>query len=146
MIWRMTDLGDLLVLMHGARDRVSTVRAVVRTWQHVRVSREAMARRADRGAVMAYVPADEPERESVESLVRVWLAPPDGAREEREGPHGEWFGVRRGRLWWRYDPHNGAMSNEDQPEVGSGIGEEFGWLLDPAAMIGLLDFGEISPG
>jgi hypothetical protein len=142
----MTDLGDLLVLLHGARDRVSTVRAVVRTWQHVRVSREAMARRADRGAVMAYGPADEPERESVESLVRVWLAPPDGAREEREGPHGEWFGVRRGRLWWRYDPHNGAMSNEDQPEVGSGIGEEFGWLLDPAAMIGLLDFGEISPG
>jgi hypothetical protein len=76
----------------------------------------------------------------------VWLAPPDRAREEREDPGGAWFGVRRGRLWWRYDAHNGAMSNEDQPEVGSGIGQEFGSLLDPAELIGLLDFGEISPG
>ena len=38
------------------------------------------------------------------------------------------------------------MSNEDRPEVGGGIGEEFGWLLDPAAVIGLLDLGQISPG
>jgi hypothetical protein len=67
----MTELGDLLVLLHGARDRVSTVRAVVRTWQHVRVSRAAMARRADRGGFVAYGPAGEPERETVESLTRV---------------------------------------------------------------------------
>jgi hypothetical protein len=142
----VSDVGDLLVLMHGARNRVSTVRAVVRTWQHLLVSREAMARRADRGDFTAYGPVDVPERESVESLVRVWLAPPDRAREEREGSHGEWFGVCRGPLWWRYDADNGAMSNEDQPEVGSGIGQELGWLLDPAAVIGLLDFGEIGPG
>jgi hypothetical protein len=142
----VTDVGDLLVLLHGARDRVSTVRAVVRTWRHVRVSHEAMARRADHGGFVAYRPAEEPERESVESRVRVWLAPPDRVREQHEDPTDAWFGVRRGRLWWRYDAHNGAMSNEDQPEVGGGIGEEFGWLLDPAAVIGLLDFGEISPG
>jgi hypothetical protein len=142
----MTELGDLLVLLHGARDRVSTVRAVVRTWQHVRVSREAMARRSDRGGFVAYGPAGEPERETAESLTRVWLAPPDRAREQREDPSGGWLGVRRGRLWWRYDAYNGARSNEDQPEVGTGIGEEFRWLLDPAAAIGLLDFGEISQG
>ena len=111
----MGDLGDLLVLLHGARGRVSTVRAVVRAWQHVRVSREAMARRVDRGDVVAYAPADVPERESVESLVRVWLAPPDRAREEREGSHGEWLGVRRGRLWWRYDAHNGAEQRAGRP-------------------------------
>jgi outer membrane lipoprotein-sorting protein len=143
----MTDLGDLLVLLHGARDRVSTVRAVVRTWRHVRLSHEAMARRADDGGFVAYAPAGEPERESVESLVRVWLSPPDRAREEREGSDGEWYGVCRGRLWWRYDVYSGAKSNEDQPEVGSGgIGDEFGRLLDPAALIGVLDFGEISAG
>ena len=96
---------------------------------------------------MSYGAADVPEHESVENLVRVWLAPPDRAREEREGSDGEWYGVCRGRLWWRYDPHSGAMSNEAQPEVGSGgIGDEFGRLLDPAALIGVLDFGEISTG
>jgi hypothetical protein len=38
------------------------------------------------------------------------------------------------------------MSNEGEPEVRSGIGEEFAWLLDPAGLIGSLDFGEFSPG
>jgi hypothetical protein len=141
----MTDLGDLLVLLHGAGGRVSTLRAVVRTWQHIAVSREAMARRAGHGDV-AYGPAGEPQRESVEQLARVWLALPGRVREERDDPDGGWFGVRRGRLWWQYDAQNGATSNEDQPEVGSGIGEEFGWLLEPAPLIGLLDFGEIGPG
>jgi len=73
----------------------------------------------------------------------VWISHPDRAREEREDPRGSSFGVRRGGVWWRYDPDNGAMSNEDQPDTGSGIGQEFGWLLDPAALIGALDFGEI---
>jgi hypothetical protein len=144
--WRVTELGDLLVLLHGARARVSTVRAVVRTWHHVRVRDEAIARLVKRGDVVTYAPTEVPERDSAESLVRVWFAPPDRVREQREDPDGARLAVRRGRLWWRYDAHNGAMSNEDQPEVGGGIGEEFGWLLDPAAVIGLLDFGPISPG
>ena len=143
MIGRMTDLGDLLVLLHGARDRISTIRVVLRTWRHVRLSHEAMARS---GGFVTYGPAEQPAGESVECRVRLWLAPPDRAREEREDPSGAWFGVRRGALWWQYDPHNGALSNQDQPEVGSGIGEEFGWLVDPAAPIGLLDFGQINPG
>jgi len=144
--WRMTDLGDLLVLLHGARGRVSTVRAVLRTWRDIRVGGDAMARLVERGDVVAYGPGDARESRSFESLVRVWLSPPDCAREEREDPGGSSFGVRRGGMWWRYDPYNGAMSNEDQPDTGSGIGQELGWLLDPAALIGLLDFGAISAG
>ena len=144
--WRMTELGDLLVLLHGARGRVGTVRAVVRTWHHVRVRDQAMARLVERGDVVTYGPIDVPQRDSEESLVRLWFAPPERVREEREDPDGARLGVRQGRLWWHYDAQNGAMSNQDQPEVGSGVGEEFGWLLDPAAVIGLLDFGQISPG
>ena len=141
----MTELGDLLVLLHGARGRIATVRAVVRTWQHIGRSRAAMEHGAGRGGFVAYGPADEPERESVESTVRLWLAPPDRAREERRDDDGERLGVRRGRTWWAYDAHGGAVSNEEQPDVGSGIGEEFGWLLDPAAIIGFLDFDELRP-
>src|SRR5918999_5722488 len=78
--------------------------------------------------------------------MRVWLAPPDRAREEREGADGEGFGVRRGPMWWHYDPHGGAVSNEEEPEVGSGIGGEVWWLLDPAPLIGFLDYDTITPG
>jgi hypothetical protein len=141
----MSELGDLLVLLHGARQRVSTARAVVRTWRHTGVGGEAMARLVERGNVVTFAPRDVPD--SVESVVRVWLSPPDHAREEREGYDGESYGVRRGPLWWHYDAQNGAMSNEDEPEGGSsGIGEEFRRMLDPAPLLGVLDFAEISPG
>jgi hypothetical protein len=142
----VTDLGDLLVLLHGAGDRVSTVRVVMRTWRHLGIGGEAMARVLERQDAVAYGPAAVPERESYESLVRVWRSPPDRVREEREDPSGSSFGVRRGRIWWRYDPDNGAISNEDQPDAGSGIGQELGWLLDPAALIAALDFGELGAG
>jgi hypothetical protein len=72
-------------LLHGARGRVSTVRAVLRTWRHVRLSGDTLARCADDGGFVAYAPAQEWERESVESIVRVSIAPPDRAREERQG-------------------------------------------------------------
>lgn len=95
-----------------------------------------------------YAPGGGPEAdyESVESLVRVWLAPPDRAREEREGADDEGFGVRRGPLWWHYSPSSGATSNEHEPEVGGGIGEELWWLLDPAPLIGFLDFDSMADG
>ena len=93
---------------------------------------EALERSEGRGSGVGYAPADaEGDCEPIESIVRVWLAPPDRGREEREGADGEGFGVRRGGLWWHYDPHNGALSNEHDREVGSGIGEEVWWLLDP---------------
>jgi hypothetical protein len=110
--------------------------------------REAIERSARRGSVAVFGPDGDPEAdgEPIESVLRVWLAPPDRAREEREGADGEGFGVRRGPSWWHYDPHNGAMSNADDPEVGSGIGQEVWWLLDPAPPIGFLDFDTITPG
>jgi len=74
----------------------------------------------------------------------VWLAPPDRAREERDG---DAYSVRRGKLWWSYDPVNGARSNEDHPEIGSGgTGEEVWWLLDPGPIIGLLDYDGFARG
>jgi outer membrane lipoprotein-sorting protein len=135
----VSELGDLLVLMHGARGRLETVRATVRMWNHVARTHEAMTRH---GTVVTYGPAsEEVERECT---IRVWLAPPDRAREETDG---ERYSVRRGRLWWSYDPINGARSNEDRPDAGSGgTGEEVWWLVDPAPMIGLLDYDGFGRG
>lgn len=144
----MSDLGDLLVLLHGARGRIATVRATVRMWRHQQRQHEAMGRSMrDDGGVTAYASLDvESLPDTAESVVRVWLAPPDRAREEHEGADGAGYGVRRGRLWWHYSPHSGAVSNIDRPEVDSGIGEELWWLLEPAPLIGVLDFDGITPG
>lgn len=125
--------------MHEARGRLETVRATVRIWNHIARTHEAMTRR---GTVVTYGPStEETERECV---MRVWLSPPDLAREERDG---EAYSVRRGPLWWSYDPVNGARSNEDNREIGSGgTGEEVWWLVDPAPIIGLLDYDGFARG
>jgi hypothetical protein len=141
----VSDLGDLLVLLHGARGRVSTVRATVRTWQHLTRRDEATARLVESGQLRAYGPLHL-AGETVEGLTRYWIAPPDRAREEHEGDDGEYYAVRRGALWWRYDPENGALSNEDEPEIGGGIADELGLLLDAAEAIGVLDFPDIGTG
>ncbi|HEX4670738.1 MAG TPA: hypothetical protein VH279_00650 [Solirubrobacteraceae bacterium] len=142
----MSELGDLLVLLHGARGRTATVRATVRTWWDGRRMREAMERsKGHRYVTFFERDGEEEEEAAAQSVVRVWLAPPDRVREEREGAHGVGFGVRRGEVWWHYDAEGGATSNEDEPEIGTGIGEELRWLLDPAPLIGSLDFEAITP-
>ena len=142
----MSDLGELLVLLHGARRRVATVRAIVRNWRHQQRMREAMQRTERAGSVTLFGPAVGPEGVAVENVLRVWLAPPDRAREEREGADGEGFDVRRGSSWWRYDCDNGAMAGEDERGGGGDIGGELWWLLDAAPLIGLLDFDTITAG
>jgi hypothetical protein len=51
MIRAVSDLGDLLVLLHGARARISTVRANARGWRHERRVCEAMERSTRGGSV-----------------------------------------------------------------------------------------------
>src|ERR1700754_3038624 len=136
----MGDLAELLVLLHGARERISTVRATVRMWRHVRRHGEAL----QRAGWIGYAASAGPEREAVEEVVRVWFAPPDRVREEREGWQGASVGACRGGHWWRYDEVNGAMSNEGAPpDSGGGIGDELDWLLDPAPPMGMLEFDTI---
>jgi outer membrane lipoprotein-sorting protein len=140
MMWHMSDVADVLVLLHGARGRVSTVRATVRMWRDVRRHGEAL----QRAGWVGYAPLDAPEPEAFEEIVRVWFAPPGRVREEHEGRHGAWVGVCRGGQWWRYDEVNGAMSNEGTPpDSRSGIGDELEWLLDPAPAMGMLEFDTI---
>ena len=81
-------------------------------------------------------PAPPPE---IETIVRFWLEQPDRVREEHHSTHP--YGrdglvmVKRGELWWHYDPQSGAVSNEDEPEVGSGVGDLLEQLLDPIDLL-----------
>src|SRR5918996_6485191 len=96
MMQSVSDLGDLLMLLHGARGRISTVRATVRSWRDAPLMREAMERSARRGSVVMYGPDGdhEADREPIESVVRVWLSPPAPARGGTEGAGGGGVGGR----------------------------------------------------
>ena len=79
-------------------------------------------------------------------VLRVWRAD-DRAREEHEGgPQDGAYGVRDGELWWSWDERNGATSNQDDPKVGSGVGEALGFMLDPTPLLGSLTFAVVGRG
>jgi hypothetical protein len=140
----VSELGDLLELIYGAGDRWGTVRLTIRDWQHLGRVREAMERLSSQHAsggsrqvTFAGRPS-EPEPEEVEHLIRIWLDG-DRVREEREGPYAfPSLGIRDGTGWWQYSKEYGASSNESEPEIDTGIGEQALGLLEPAYVLGAL--------
>ena len=81
-----------------------------------------------------------PQPAEVEETVRIWR---DGerARVERHGGERDgYYAVTDGPLWWMWDERNGAHSNQDDPSVGSGIGEELQIMLNPVPLLSSLRF------
>lgn len=107
----MGDLGEALAAMNGAHRSFRTLRATVH-------------RRHDEETVQLSV--ERPERLRVERLGGSLRAPA--------------VGIVDGKRWWTYDLESGVASNEDEPEVQSGIADEWLLLLDPAGLIGACSF------
>lgn len=156
----MSQLGDLLELLHGSRGTYRSVRGVLRHWLSFRLSQEAherwerMLRAAGHSGGTAFQMvmatsagplAEPPDRH--ELVIRFWSEPPARQREETTTlapqPH-EHTVVRDGTRWWTYSPEWGAMSNvaagADDENIGVGGGELWMALLDPSAWIPALDF------
>jgi len=142
------ELGALLALLHGADDRFRTVQATYRTWRHEERLREAFRAHVEeqkrRGAsissVSAFRRSGDPEPPETEETVRVWR---DGQRfrEERHGGRRDgYYGVADGPLWWFWDEGMGARSNQDNPSVGSGVGQELQVMLNPTPLLSSLSF------
>jgi outer membrane lipoprotein-sorting protein len=82
---------------------------------------------------------DEPP-EHLEEL-RFWFARPDRMREERDADRGRaTLAIQVGATWWSYSPEMGPMTNGGNENHVHGIGQELEAMLDPASVIGLLDF------
>ncbi len=151
----MSELADLLELLYRAHRSFTTIRGEMREWRDIVLgerAREALMQREQRSGlsprartVMLYGQAAGPEElpARLESTVRFWLEPPQRVREEWQSahPYGQngVIGVRDGERWWRYDPRTGAVSNQDDPEVGSGIGQWLEQLTDPVDLLAGLD-------
>jgi hypothetical protein len=76
----------------------------------------------------------------VEETVRIWR---DGVRfriEHHGGSRDGYYAVADGPLWWLWDERNGAHSNQDDPSVGSGVGEELQIMLHPVPLLSSLRF------
>lgn len=138
----MSALGDLLELLHGAQEPFRTLRAVYRTWTHRARSTAAFLAMAEAGGGSIHTFADDDERErEPESMriVRIWRQR-DSARTEEVGSGEGGYGVRVGERWWSWSHELGAISNELEPDVGSGTGEELRALLDPTQILAAARF------
>jgi hypothetical protein len=141
----VSELGDVLELMHGARGRYSTLRATIREWQHLERSARAFERHVDaasaRGGsgsfMVSYGFGAEQPPEATEALIRLWVMPPAKVRMERTDAEAHTF-VTDGEREWSYSPSTGAMVN---PAGGSFIGFEH--LTDPALVLGRVDLEPI---
>ncbi|MEE6140663.1 hypothetical protein SKC41_30680 [Mycobacterium sp. 050128] len=143
----VAEFGALLALLHDAADRFRTVQATYRVWRHE--ERLLAAFRADaeeqkqRGASISSTSAvgsGDTEAPETEETVHIWR---DGSRfreEHHGGRRDGYYGVADGPLWWFWDAHMGAMSNQDDPSVGSGVGQQLEIMLNPTPLLNSLRF------
>jgi hypothetical protein len=140
------ELGALLVLLHGADAPFRYVQATYRIWRHDERVHAAFLADAEeqkrRGAsITLYGVSDgEPKPPEHEETVRIWR---DGERfrVEHHGGHRDgYYAVADGPLWWIWDESMGARSNQDEPTVGSNVGQELQVMLNPTPLLSSLHF------
>jgi hypothetical protein len=132
-------------VLHGAGS-FSTIDATFRVWHHTERAQAAFRAATEedkrRGASIQTVTLrgrrEEPS-ERVET-VRIWRSGDRVREEQHGGPRDGYYGVRDGEVWWSWDERMGAVSNEDDPSVGSGIGEQLSIMLDPTPLLAALQF------
>jgi outer membrane lipoprotein-sorting protein len=118
------DLGALLVLLHGADAAYRSVQATWRVWRHQERLNQAFR-------------ADAEEREET---VRIWREDGRFREEHHGGPRDGYYAVADGPLWWLWDEAMGARSNEDDPTVGGGVGQELDVMRNPTPLLSSLRF------
>jgi hypothetical protein len=154
----MSELGDLLELLHAARARYRTVRGVLRHRSNVRISQQAHERWEHElreagdsvGTSYAMVVGEGPPW-SGRTTMRSWSG--SGAtrriacarrRKTLAPERHEHVTVRDGGRWWTYSPDWGAVSNvgagEEAERMSAGGGELWAPLLNPSVWIPALDF------
>lgn len=141
------ELGVLLVLLHDADAPLGNVHATYRIWRHEERLKEAFLADAEeqrrRGASISTTyrsGSDEPEPPEREETVEIWREGERFREEHHGGQRGGYYAIADGPLWWMWDERMGAMSNQDDPSVGSGVGQKLEVMLNPTPLLSALRF------
>jgi hypothetical protein len=117
----MSALGQLLVLLHDAHERVSTFEVEYRDWGRTKPSKKLTVTYAQSGAPQARWQGAGPLPREALMTRRIWMRPPDQIRVEISlGEELLRFAVRDGQQWWRWDSEKGAISGSAAPNA-SGV-------------------------
>ena len=147
----MSELGDILELMHKASTSFETFAGEFVAVDHPDVAQDAMMeavkRRSSRirGArsptrshtIQARIhggpePADGPQ----ESRILVWSEPPDRYREQEGDGEEMQLVICDGERWWSYDPFMGALTNGNDADPGaSTVRGQCEQLLRPSGLL-----------
>jgi hypothetical protein len=141
----VSELGDLLELLHTSDQRWRTVRMAGREWRHEARLLEAFHREAarHRGAVAMMwghgTGAPKPiEREDRWAL---WVAPEGRVRAAFSVGEEEIVAVLRGNQWWHWSPSTGGQTNAADPSEGGSHGTGPGAaLVETATILPALSF------
>jgi len=130
----MTELGDLLELLHRAHASFRTVRFEAREWRHTWRTQAAYARAMEGATGVGQVVAQTGTvPEEWEITVRGWLAPPR-IREERGEARRLTIGVSDGARWWQVMPEWATVSDEGDGWSTGSVGECLRPYVDPAPL------------
>jgi hypothetical protein len=134
------------VLLHDADVSATTVQVTYRVWRHqerlhaaFRAHTEEQQRRG--ASIQTFgLRGETPRPAELEETVRIWWDENRSRVEHHGGPRDGYYAVADGPLWWMWDERNGAHSNQDDPSVGSGVGEELQIMRTPTPLLSLLRF------
>ena len=139
----MTDLGDLLELVHDSCDRSRPATLTVTEWSHATRSTEAFARhmaqqRGQSHSVSATMARNAKQPEETSWSTTLSLERADRFREESAGRQaGARLLVRDGERWLSWDESWGTVSS-DVEQQGGAQASTYGFLLDPIGVLGEL--------
>ena len=138
----MSELGDLLELLHGASRSFRTVRLEAREWRHVHRQQEAYDRalRQARGGVVQVIRSGpESVPAELEAHLRGWFEQPNRVREERTDAGRLCVSVADGARWWARMPEWATIGEKGDGWAQGEVGHSLRSLLDPAALPGGLE-------
>jgi hypothetical protein len=143
----MSELSELLELLHNGETPFVTLCGRFRIWRHLK--RHDAAFRADAlrrgGATGSIGPDCRSLPEQSETVLCLWRATPDRARVEYgSGSRDGAYGVRVGERWWSWDARHGTRSNAQDQSLSSETGKELAVLLDPPQLLSVFRFAPIS--
>jgi hypothetical protein len=141
----MSDLGDLLELIHNAHAHVGTLEAEYREWTKPRPSLDLSVARGELGELKVSWREAGPFPRTLATTRRVWVRAPGHVRVEVVyGRQLVRIGVRDGSGWLRWDRTHGAMRGDlSEYEDGQSMVAPpllFPPLIEPARLLAALSF------